>query len=100
MTAVGMRAIGLIAESADGSTRLTLPTLMKYEIPNVRDEIPFHDIARHQTHLKEIAEYILTFDGNAQISLLIGRDLPGAHHVLNQVTGPRISSVRGDCILD
>ena len=86
----GRTAHDLIVESIDGSSRLELPNVLECnEIPNSRDEIPTPEVARYHSHLEDISEYIPPLDTSAAIMLLIGRDLPEAHHVYEQVTGPK-----------
>jgi len=53
-------------------------------IPNVRSEIPTPEVARHHSHLSDLAHKIPTLDIESKISLLIGRDLLEAHHILDQ----------------
>lgn len=65
--------------------------LWETRIPNVRGEIPSPAVARHHAHLADIADNIPEIDNAAPVVLLIGRDLPEAHHVLEQTTGPRNS---------
>ena len=85
----GRLASDLIIESVDGSAKFKLPNLIECdEIPNIRDEIPTPDIVRHHKHLEDLACVIPHLDPEAKILILVGRDLPIAHHVLEQ----RISS--------
>ncbi|CAC5392932.1 unnamed protein product [Mytilus coruscus] len=81
----GRRATGLVIESLDGSTRLQLPMLIECDIPKIREDIPSPAVARHHDHLREIADYIPEIDYTAPIVLLIGRYLPEAHHILEQL---------------
>ena len=84
----GRVAKGYIVESLDGHTMLKLPTLLECDqIPNDRNEIPTPDVAQHHTHLKDIAKHIPPLDNDANILLLLCRDLPEAHHVLDQRIG-------------
>ena len=86
----GKTAKDFIVESADGSFQLELPNILECnEIPNVRHEIPTPDILRYHSHLNDLSGFIPSLDAEASILLLIGRDLPEAHHVLDQRTGPR-----------
>nr|XP_027238609.1 uncharacterized protein LOC113829610 [Penaeus vannamei] len=85
----GRKAGGLCIQAVDGSLQMSLPTVIECdELPNNRTEIPTPNIARLHPHLKDIGSEISPLDDQAQIQLLIGRDLPEAHHVLDQVTGP------------
>ncbi|XP_062592960.1 uncharacterized protein LOC134254474 [Saccostrea cucullata] len=84
----GRRANGLVVESMDGSARLELPTVIECDgIPNVRAEIPTPEVALSYPHLLDIAQHIPALDDEASISLLIGRDLLEAHHILEQRLG-------------
>lgn len=86
----GRTAHALVVESLDGSSRLELPNILECnEIPNSRDEIPTPEVARYHLHLNDISEYIPPLDTSAVIMLLIGRDLPEAHHVYDQRIGPK-----------
>lgn len=58
------------------------------QIPDVRYEIPTPDVASHYPHLRDIEPFIPPLNPDAQIMLLIGRDLIEAHHVLDQRIGP------------
>ncbi|MCG8046576.1 MAG: hypothetical protein N0E48_13205 [Candidatus Thiodiazotropha endolucinida] len=86
----GRSAHGLIIESLDGTARLELPNVLECnDIPNSRHEIPTPEIARYHSHLNAISHHIPPLDTSASIMLLIGRDLPEAHHVYDQRVGPK-----------
>lgn len=88
----GRRARGYVVESMDGVNRLHIPTLIECDqIPNVRGEIATPEVAKSYPHLKDIAKLLPPMDKHAEILLLIGRDVPEAHHVLEQITGPHNS---------
>lgn len=62
-----------VIESLDGSTNISLPTLIECnQIPNMREEIPTPEVARYHEHLKDIADEILPYDPDAPI--LLGLD--------------------------
>ncbi|XP_074662167.1 uncharacterized protein LOC141914773 [Tubulanus polymorphus] len=85
----GRRGKGFIIESVHGSETLDLPVLIECEnIPNNRNEIPTPDIAARHPHLAEIAKQLSPLDDCCNVLLLIGRDLPEAHHVRDQRLGP------------
>jgi hypothetical protein len=85
----GRRTHGYVVESLDGTSRLKLPTLLECnQIPNHKDEIPTPEIAQCYQHLCDIAGQIHPIDNDADILLLIGRDVTDAHHVLDQRVGP------------
>ncbi|XP_062603305.1 uncharacterized protein LOC134265079 [Saccostrea cucullata] len=87
-TVTGRQISGLTIESLDGTFRIGLPPVIECSnIPNDRQEIPTPDVITHFEHLKGIQ--IPPLDEKANILLLIGRDLPEVHHVLEQKTGPR-----------
>ena len=88
VTTTGRQASGYIIESLDGSTKLSLPTLIECnQIPNIREEIPTPEVAKYHEHLSDIADEIPPYDPSAPILLLIGRDMIAAHHVLDQRIG-------------
>ncbi|KAK3545643.1 hypothetical protein QTP70_008781 [Hemibagrus guttatus] len=85
----GRRATGFIIESLDGATKVKLPTLIECNnMPDDRAEIPTPDAARWHTHLKPIANCIPPLDPEAQILLLLGRDILQVHKVREQRNGP------------
>ena len=84
----GRKASGWIVESLDGTFSTTLPTVIECnQIPTDRQEIPTPDVTRHYEHLRDVN--LPAADDDASILLLIGRDLPEVHHILDQRTGPR-----------
>ena len=86
----GRTAHGLIVESLDGFSHLELPSVLECnEIPNSRDEIPTPEVTRYHSHLNDVSESIPPLDTSAAIMLLIGRDLPEAHHVYDQRVGSK-----------
>ena len=85
----GKRAEGFEIESLDGTVLISLPPLIEcHEIPNNRSEIPTPNAVLHQPHLHHIAEHIPELDPEAEILLLLGRDVLRAHKVRQQVNGP------------
>ncbi|XP_046580120.1 uncharacterized protein LOC124287661 [Haliotis rubra] len=86
----GRRASDYAVSSLDGNVTFDLPALVECNnIPAVKEEIPTPDVALHHSHLKSIAKHIPELDDSSQIELLLGRDLLEAHHILEQITGPR-----------
>lgn len=86
--AYGRRAHGYVIESLDKETCLQLPTLIECDnLPNNRKEIPTPEVAYHHNHLNKIASEIPPLDPNAEILLLIGRDLLRVHKVRKQING-------------
>ena len=81
----GRTANDYVIESIDQHCRLTLPELIECEyMPKNREEIPSPYIAEKFEHLRDIAQEIPEPRQDADIELLIGRDLISAHHVLDQ----------------
>ncbi|XP_040077158.1 uncharacterized protein LOC120849101 [Ixodes scapularis] len=85
----GRRASGFLVANIDGSVKLPLPTLIECnQMINNRNEIPTPDAARHHPHLKAIESLIPPLDAEAQILLLLGRDILRVHKVRQQCNGP------------
>ncbi len=86
----GRRARDFIAYPLDGSLSVSLPTLIECNcMPEDRSEIPTPEAAKHHPHLKSIAHLIPPLDPNAQILLLLGRDILQVHKVREQRNGPQ-----------
>ena len=85
----GRRACGFMVESVDEKISLPLPTLLECnQVPNNRSEIPTSNAALHHSHLKRIAGEIPPLDSEANILLLLGRDVLRVHKVREQINGP------------
>ncbi|XP_075707313.1 uncharacterized protein LOC142741872 [Rhinoderma darwinii] len=85
----GRRASGYVVESINGQVCLPLPTILECnQIPDNRSEIPTPEVAAHQPHLKRIEHLIPKLDPEAQIVLLLGRDILRVHKVRQQINGP------------
>nr|XP_021331373.1 uncharacterized protein LOC110439581 [Danio rerio] len=85
----GRKAEGFQIESLDGRVLISLPPLIEcHEIMNNRFEIPTPNAVLHQPHLRHIAKYIPDLEPEAEILLLLGRDVIRAHKVRQQVNGP------------
>lgn len=66
-----------------------LPTLIECNhMPDDRSEIPTPAVAQHQPHLKSIAHRIPPLDPEAQILLLLRRDILEVHKVREHRNGP------------
>jgi hypothetical protein len=77
----GRQVDGLIIESWDSTKTLTLPTITECDnIPFNRDEIATQEIAKHYSHLVDIASEIPSLN-EASVLLLLGRDALEVHHV-------------------
>ncbi|XP_070206193.1 uncharacterized protein [Littorina saxatilis] len=84
----GRQLRNITVQSTDGRS-LILPHVLECDtIPNDRSEIPSSEVAQHHGHLNRIRKRIPPLDKQIPIALLIGRDLPEAHHVLEQIVGP------------
>lgn len=85
----GRRAAAFMVESLDGTTKVMLPTLIECNhMPDDRSEIPTPAAAQHHAHLKSIACKIPHLDPEAQILLLLGRDILQVHKVREHRNGP------------
>ncbi|XP_060083636.1 uncharacterized protein LOC132562879 [Ylistrum balloti] len=83
----GRCAHGFSVSSLDGEFSLSLPGILECDqIPNNRLEIPTPEITTYHSHLKDVD--LPPLDPGTQILLLIGRDVPEAHHVCEQIIGP------------
>ncbi|XP_069133524.1 uncharacterized protein [Argopecten irradians] len=86
----GRKAIGLVIRSSEGSTMYSLPPLIECNnIPTDESEIPTPEVVRHFSHLKQLGSRIPEYKPDCSVGLLVGRDLPEAHHINQQITGPR-----------
>ncbi|XP_060772289.1 uncharacterized protein LOC132883105 [Neoarius graeffei] len=86
--ASGRRACGFQISSMDGHVTLPLPTLIECNnIPDNRSEIPTPQAAHHHSHLRPIAGQIPELDHDAQIMMLLGRDIIRVHKVRRQING-------------
>ncbi|XP_062592880.1 uncharacterized protein LOC134254337 [Saccostrea cucullata] len=84
------RAKDLCIQACHGGETFILPPVIECNnMPKDRSEIPTPEVAKHYQHLRNIACHIPDLDQTAEISLLVGRDLPEVHHVKGQVIGPR-----------
>ncbi|XP_013421679.1 uncharacterized protein LOC106181750 isoform X2 [Lingula anatina] len=84
-------ATNLIVQSVDKSCEIKVPNIIECSVPNERSEIPTPEVTSHFEHLAPLANSIPPLDTTAQIGLLIGRDVLEAHHVQQQIVGPRNS---------
>ena len=85
----GRKAKDFMIESIDGHIKVPLPPMLECDmIPEDRSEIPSPEVARHHSHLKALSSKIHPVDPNAQILLLLGRDILSLHKVREQCNGP------------
>ncbi|XP_062415794.1 uncharacterized protein LOC119194889 [Pungitius pungitius] len=86
---VGRKAAGFQVEAMNGEVCFDLPPLIECnEIMSNRTEIPTPEVALFHPHLKSVAPHIPQLDSEAQILILLGRDLICAHKVRDQINGP------------
>ena len=86
---MGRRATGYVVETLEGTVHIPLPSLIECnDIPDNREEIPTPSAALHHPHLKNISHLIPELDPNAQILMLLGRDIIRVHKVHKQISGP------------
>ncbi|XP_053323801.1 uncharacterized protein LOC128497662 [Spea bombifrons] len=86
---MGRKATGFQIESLDGQTCLPLPTIIECnQIPDNRSEIPTPDVASYHAHLKCMAHLIPEINHQAQIILLLGRDILQVRKVRHHINGP------------
>lgn len=85
----GRKAVGFQIESVNGEVCLDLPPLIECnEIMSNRSEIPSPEVAHSHAHLRSVAPSIPEIDPEAQILILLGRDLIRVHKVRKQINGP------------
>ncbi|CAC5384727.1 unnamed protein product [Mytilus coruscus] len=79
-----------MVEAAIKERLSSLPTVIECNsIANDVSEIPTPEVAKLHLHLNSIADKISPLLPSGKIQLLIGRDLINAHHVQEQITGPK-----------
>lgn len=89
MEMTGRKADGLQVEAVNGGIVIDFPPLIECkEIPDNRTWIPTLEAARQHTHLSPVAAHIPELDPNAQILLLLGRNILRVHKVRQQINGP------------
>lgn len=85
----GRKAVGFQIEAVDGGVRMDLPPLLECnEVMTNRSEIPTAEAALAHAHLKRVAPYIPKLDPDAQMMILLGRDIIRVHKVREQVNRP------------
>lgn len=83
------QATNLVVEALDRTCTLILSSLIECNIPGERSDIPTPEIARHFKHLSHLADCIPALEPDVEVGLLIGRDNVEAHHVEQQIIGPK-----------
>ncbi|XP_069610796.1 uncharacterized protein [Ranitomeya imitator] len=85
----GRRASGYMISPIKGTKSFPLPALIECnDMPDERDEIPTPEAACHHPHLRHLASEIPPMDMNAEILILLGRDVLRMHKVRQQCNGP------------
>lgn len=85
----GRKAKDFIVESIDDHIKVPLPPMLECDmITEDRSEIPSPEVAQYHPHLKALSHKIHAIDSNAQILLLLGRDILSLHKVREQCNGP------------
>ncbi|XP_067279227.1 uncharacterized protein [Pseudorasbora parva] len=85
----GRKAECFMISPAAGGASFALPPLIECnQILASRCEIPTPNVVLNHAHLKSIASQIPKLDPNAQILLLLGRDIIRVHKVRQQINGP------------
>ncbi|XP_035995613.1 uncharacterized protein LOC110368714 isoform X1 [Fundulus heteroclitus] len=85
----GRKAVGFQIEPVGGGPCLDLPPLIECdEIVFNRNEIPTPEVALAHAHLKHLAPLIPKYDPDAEIAVLLGRDIIQVHKARKQVNGP------------
>ncbi|XP_039866234.1 uncharacterized protein LOC120720577 [Simochromis diagramma] len=88
-TTNGRLAENLFIQSADGQFSSPLPSLLECDsLPDNKNEIPTQEIALAHQHLKHLADHMQPLDPEADIMLLLGRDIIQVHKVYERVNGP------------
>ena len=85
------QATGLTIQSIDGSRSFEINKLVECNVPIEQSEIPTPEVALCHPHLSSLSSKIPPLNVSADIGLLIGRDIIEAHHVEDQIIGPRQS---------
>ncbi|CAB3978844.1 Hypothetical predicted protein [Paramuricea clavata] len=84
----GRCAKNLVIESLDGRKTHKLPPVIECDaIPDSTEEIPTPAVGRAHPHLREIADKIPEIDPEADILLLVGRNVPQLHKVYESRNG-------------
>lgn len=83
------KAEGFMISPVAGGASFALPPLIECnQILASRCEIPTPNVALSHSHLRSVASKIPKLDPNAQILLLLGRDIIRVHKVRQQINGP------------
>ncbi len=85
----GRSTNSLSVSTCDGGVSIKLPYVRECSnIPDNYSEIPIPEIAQAYSHLTNIVDKVEPIEPGVPIGLLIGRDVPQAHKVREQVEGP------------
>ena len=81
----GRRSFDMSVSASNGKTMHIGQVLECEYIPQDTSEIPIPELVRKHPHLENVSSFIPEFKNDIPIAFLIGRDVPEAHHVLDQV---------------
>eukprot|EP00794_Sanderia_malayensis_P002286 gene2286-2630_t len=85
----GRSTESLSVSTCDGGLSIKLPYVRECSnIPDNYSEIPIPEIAKAYSHLSDVVDKVKPIKPGVPIALLIGRDVPQAHKVREQVEGP------------
>ncbi|KAM3822775.1 uncharacterized protein M6D78_018315 [Vipera latastei] len=85
----GRRADGFMISHIKAKEGIPLPSLVECDqMPNNREEIPTPEVAYQHPHLRHLATEIPPMDMDADILLLLGRDILTVHRIRQQSYGP------------
>lgn len=88
MEMTGRKSDGFQVEAVNGGIVIDLPPLIECkEIPDSRTVILTPEAAHQHTHLSPVAAHIPELDPNAQILLLLERNILRVHKVRQQING-------------
>ncbi|XP_062593639.1 uncharacterized protein LOC134255146, partial [Saccostrea cucullata] len=83
----GRQAFDYVVSSIHSGEQIYLPSIIECDdIPISYEEIPTPAVVKPYKHLSDLESEIPSIDDEAEV-LLIGRDVPNAHHVLEQRIG-------------
>ena len=86
---VGRKFSSYCIQPLDASITTKVPFLIECnDVPNQTGEIPTPEITQYHSHLNDLKPFISPLNTDAEILLLMGRDVPSAHHIHDQRISP------------